>query len=229
MSSHPILEKAEQLRVERNTRALENQVGGKLKGDTATAGQATPGEMNNPKAWAPSPTAGIPGFDEAAKESAANAPAPSFEQLGKLPENVANTAEQDANEIKKHVFGWAEALGKLLSNLLEASFWMRVLKFILGGGLIVIALVMFVAATSGGTGGKATPVTSATQAIKGPAGLAGKAARRGATAQRRRATRVSKGQRQRTQAAATRDRERNAPPARSTGTRKTTSRLTVVK
>jgi hypothetical protein len=135
---------------------------------------------------------GIPGFETAAKASAAAAPAPSFKQLGELPGNTVKAAEEDANEAKKNVFGWAEGLGKLLSNLLEGSFWVRVFKFIAGGVLLILALVFFAKAATGG-GGETAPGLSTTRqvgsALASPAKAAGSIAGKAASGQGRRARR----------------------------------------
>lgn len=78
----------------------------------------------------------------------------------KAGEAVTNAAKSKVN--LPNPLSWEEAIGNVFSKLGEGSFWLRILKFVMGAGMIVIALVFF-AKAAGVSGGSVNPVVRATQ------------------------------------------------------------------
>jgi hypothetical protein len=224
VSLGPILERAERERVERNTREYERQAGGPLAPDKATAGVPTPQtHVYKPPAYLELPPSFNQAAQEAAKagglEAAANAAtAPAGEASAEAGEAVKSGVEKGGaavNKAIKSVTGWTSALGEILSKLLEGSFWLRILKFVLGGVLIIVAILLF---ARGAGAGVTTPVTGVTQA-------AGNIATGQAQRQRQRTSEVSPARRRAVAAGrareAARDRQAAKPKPRAARTSST--------
>lgn len=174
-----------------------------------TAGGATAKERNNPKNYTPGQTilgGGVtPGTKKADEEAGSEGlegkltrlTEPAREGSEKAGETLAEVAKAKVN--LPNPLSWTEAIAKVFSKLAEGAFWVRVLKFVLGAGLLVIAIFLF--ARGAGLGAE-TPVTAATQ-------QASKAVTGAATGQRTRQTSVSAGARQRVAAGVKRETERD--------------------
>lgn len=122
----------------------------------------------------------------------------------KAGEDLANAAKTKVN--LPNPLSWTEAIAKVFSKLAEGSFWIRVLKFVLGVGLLVVALVFFAKAAGLGV---PNPVTAATQE-------ASQAVTGAAQANQQRQT-ASPATAKRVQAAAKADNERDHTPRGKTG------------
>jgi len=183
-----------------------------------TAGAATASEREHPN-YTPGQTllgGGVtPGTkkadEEAGSESllgkATKLLSPATEASEKAGEKLgeAEKAEVKLPEVKlPNPLSWTEAIAKVFSKLTEGSFWVRVLKFILGAGLIVVAIFFF--ARAAGLGAE-TPVTAATQ----------EASRAIAGGAHNRQTRVSTGTRQRVQQGVERETQRDDTERSKTG------------
>lgn len=88
-------------------------------------------------------------------------PAGSVPHSGQIKEE-GEGAVNKAKTVAKAPLEWAQALGKILTKLLEPEFWLRILKFLLGLVALIIAIVLF--ARAAGLGAP-NPVTAATQSI----------------------------------------------------------------
>jgi len=118
-------------------------------------------------------------------------------------EAATKTKEENKAHAKKT--GWEgaiETISELFEKLSEASFWMRVLKFGLGGVLIIVALFFFAHSAGAAGGQEASGVKTAGAvggALKSPAlsaiSSAAGGAEKAAAGQRRRTTQVSQGRR----------------------------------
>ena len=118
-------------------------------------------------------------------------------------EAATKTKEENKAHAKKT--GWEgaiETISELFEKLSEASFWVRVLKFGLGGVLIIVALFFFAHSAGAAGGQEASGVKTAGAvggALKSPAlsaiSSAAGGAEKAAAGQRRRTTQVSQGRR----------------------------------
>lgn len=133
----------------------------------------------------------------------------------KLEQEAKETAPGIAKEQQAANETWEEKVGKFFGKLGEASTWLRVLKFILGGALIIVALVLFTHASGAGGGDRAPGVSTAGavgSAVKSPAlslaSALGGGAQKAASAQRKRTTQVSAGTRKRVEEGRARERSR---------------------
>jgi len=190
-----------------------------------TAGPATANEREHPN-YTPGQTllgGGVtPGTrkadEEAGSESLLGKATKLLSPATEASENAGEKlGEAEKAEVKlpklPNPLSWTEAIAKVFSKLTEGSFWVRVLKFILGAGLIVVAIFFF--ARAAGLGAE-TPVTAATQ----------QASRAIAGGAHDRQTRVSTGTRQRVQAAARADEQRDRTPRGKSGKPLTGAALT---
>jgi hypothetical protein len=146
---------------------------------TPSAGAATGAERDNPRNYTPPSTLlggsaqgshvtaqGRKETEAALNESGAN----SIEgQLTRATQGAREGGEKAGEDLEKvakaevnlpNPLSWTEAIANVFSKLAEGSFWVRVLKFVMGAGLLVIAIVLF--ARSAGLGAE-NPVTAATQ------------------------------------------------------------------
>jgi hypothetical protein len=223
--SGTLLDRYEAERAARLNRDAERAIA--ARPPSPQAGSATPAEVNSPRNYKPPVTAGIPGFEEAAKESAK---AGGLEAQANSATNPAGEASAEAgaaavgavekggaavNKAIKSAFSWTEAIAHFFNKLLEASTWLRVLKFILGAVLIIVAIILFTHA-AGASGGQ--EVSGAKQAgaigaaVGSPLSLVasqvGAGAQKAASAQHRRTTRASPSHRKAVQAGQARERAR---------------------
>ena len=129
----------------------------------------------------------------------------------KLEAEQKQQAPGIAGEQKEKDKSWEERIGEVFGKLTEGAFWTRVLKFILGGTLIIIGIVFFAKAAGSAEGGGTAPgVTTTQKAGNVIANPARSAAGLVATRNTRNRTQVSSGTRRRV--AEGRDREAARKP-----------------
>lgn len=192
----------------------------------ATAGAGTAKERNNPRNYTPPQTLlggssqgshvtakGRKETEEALNEAGANSLEGKLTRATEGAREDSEAAGEKLSEVAKakvnlpNPLSWTEAIAKVFSKLAEGSFWVRVLKFVLGAGMLVIAVFFFARAAGLGV---PNPVTAATQE-------ASQAVTGASTAQRQRTTGVSDQTRKRVQAAAGADAERDHTPRSRSG------------
>jgi hypothetical protein len=174
------------------------------------------------KTYTPEGIEGLaPGLEQAAKSAAGNegleatlkaSVSPAGEASAEVGQGIQTGIEKGGAAINKAIGSWTSELAKILKDLTSPSFWLRILKGLLGFALIILAVWLFAKAA---TQGKADRTTSRTQRLptSGP-GILTRLAEHKHTKQ----TRVSESQRRRTQRARERERQRTSPSTSTTRT-----------
>jgi hypothetical protein len=116
-----------------------------------------------------------PGTRKADEESGSGGLEGTLTKLTNPARETGQETAEDAEKVKASIhipnpLSWTTAIANVFTKLAEGSFWMRVLKFVLGTGLLIIALVFFARAAGLGAPDPAAEATqAASQAIVGHA------------------------------------------------------------